>query len=38
MGLRTPLPGLDVLTRSRMSIVPGNQPHIGSNDLPALTA
>jgi putative transposase len=30
--------GLDVLTRSRMNIVPTTEPEIGADDLPALTA
>ncbi len=30
--------GLDVLARSRVTIVPTPEPEIGADDLPALTA
>ena len=30
--------GLDVLARSRMNLLPTNEPQIGADDLPALTA
>ena len=30
--------GLEVLARCRVNIVPTNEPEIGANDLPALTA
>jgi len=30
--------GLEVLARSRVNIVPTNDPEIGTEDLPALTA
>jgi putative transposase len=30
--------GLDVLARCRMNLVPNTEPHIGTHDMPALTA